>query len=77
MRPFSTIISLKFNSSHHLSFFVSLNQVRVILTDHARHFISEATLARLSELGVRVFVDQDEWNSWQKRGDPVLHIEVL
>ena len=22
------------------------------------------------------FTDQDEWNSWTKRGDPVLHIEL-
>lgn len=25
---------------------------------------------------IRVFNDDDEWTSWKKRGDPVLHIEL-
>lgn len=25
---------------------------------------------------VKVFTDEDEWNMWQKRDDPVLHIEL-
>lgn len=28
------------------------------------------------ELNVVKLKDKDEWNSWQKIGDPVLHIEV-
>lgn len=26
---------------------------------------------------VKVFRDKDEWASWSKRGDPVLHIDLM
>lgn len=26
---------------------------------------------------VKVFRDKDEWASWNKRGDPVLHIDLM
>jgi len=44
--------------------------VRVITTQHARHFIDELPS------GVRCFTDKDEWVAWHQRGDPVLHIEL-
>lgn len=25
---------------------------------------------------IEVFTDENEWSTWQKRGDPVLHIEL-
>uniref|UniRef100_A0A182J918 Phosphopantothenoylcysteine decarboxylase n=1 Tax=Anopheles atroparvus TaxID=41427 RepID=A0A182J918_ANOAO len=47
-------------------------EVRVIVTEHAQHFFSRADLPG----EVLLYTDQDEWTSWQKRGDPVLHIEL-
>ncbi|XP_058129862.1 phosphopantothenoylcysteine decarboxylase [Anopheles ziemanni] len=46
--------------------------VRVIVTEHAQHFFSRDDLPH----GILLYTDQDEWTSWQKRGDPVLHIEL-
>uniref|UniRef100_A0A1B6KSL7 Phosphopantothenoylcysteine decarboxylase n=1 Tax=Graphocephala atropunctata TaxID=36148 RepID=A0A1B6KSL7_9HEMI len=47
-------------------------EVNVIMTQHARHFVSAAEVSSL----VKVHVDEDEGTAWQKRGDPVLHIEL-
>lgn len=47
-------------------------QVRVIVTQHARHFCAPADLPK----DVQVYCDQDEWTAWSKRSDPVLHIEL-
>lgn len=47
-------------------------QVRVIVTQNARHFYASADLPK----DVQVYCDQDEWTAWSKRGDPVLHIEL-
>ncbi|XP_013411463.1 phosphopantothenoylcysteine decarboxylase-like [Lingula anatina] len=43
--------------------------VEVVATDHACHFFNP------NEVDVKVHRDADEWR-WQKRGDPVLHIEL-
>jgi len=45
--------------------------IKVILTKRARHYCNEEEVRKRAE----VFVDEDEWQ-WQKRGDPVLHIEL-
>lgn len=44
----------------------------MIATKNAKHFIER------SELPVQVTIldDQDEWQMWSKRDDPVLHIEL-
>ncbi|KAJ3662689.1 hypothetical protein Zmor_007024 [Zophobas morio] len=47
-------------------------RVRVVVTEHARHFFEENNLPA----DVEVFHDADEWAVWNKRGDPVLHIEL-
>lgn len=47
-------------------------EVEVVLTERARHFVSEQELPP----GVKVHVDKDEWTTWKQRGDPVLHIEL-
>ena len=39
------------------------------------HFVSPADLNKIE--GVHVFTDEDEYNMWHNRGDPVLHIEVF
>ena len=43
-------------------------EIIVILTEHATHFLPE----NFSTLDVKIYRDQDEWDSWTKRGDPVL-----
>jgi len=47
-------------------------EVRVICTENSRHFFD---MAKLRD-SVTVFTDQDEYAVWQKRGDPVLHIQL-
>lgn len=47
-------------------------KVRVIVTQHARHFYVPADLPK----DVTVYCDEDEWSAWSRRGDPVLHIEL-
>ena len=53
----------------------SIDNIEIILipTSKALHFLPK----NLKELGAKqVHCDQDEWDSWQDRGDPVLHIEL-
>ncbi|KAM3146011.1 hypothetical protein pb186bvf_001989 [Paramecium bursaria] len=40
-------------------------QYQVILTDRAKQFID-----------IQALSDQDEWNQWKQKGDPVLHIDL-
>ncbi|XP_045483182.1 phosphopantothenoylcysteine decarboxylase [Harmonia axyridis] len=49
-------------------------KVNVVLTKSGEHFVRSAPLTFEN---VRVFTDDDEWASWDKRGDPVLHIELV
>lgn len=44
--------------------------VRIVSTQNGLYFFNPTTL------GVPVYTDKDEWNTWTKRNDPVLHIEV-
>ncbi|XP_029607824.1 phosphopantothenoylcysteine decarboxylase [Salmo trutta] len=44
--------------------------VRVVTTEHAKHFYNPA------EVAVRVYSDANEWELWRQRSDPVLHIEL-
>jgi phosphopantothenoylcysteine decarboxylase len=47
-------------------------QLQVIVTEHARHFYAPEDIP----IDVPVYYDLDEWTTWSKRGDPVLHIEL-
>jgi phosphopantothenoylcysteine decarboxylase len=47
--------------------------VRVITTSAARHFLAQEDLPTGA---VPLLTDEDEWASWQRMGDPVLHIEL-
>lgn len=47
-------------------------QIKVITTQHATHFFSNDDLPA----GVPLLTDDDEWQTWKGRGDPVLHIEL-
>ncbi|KAI3650967.1 hypothetical protein MP228_004448 [Amoeboaphelidium protococcarum] len=46
--------------------------LRVVATHNAIHFIDKNSLPS----DVLLYTDLDEWSSWTKRGDPVLHIEL-
>ncbi|XP_046441671.1 phosphopantothenoylcysteine decarboxylase-like [Daphnia pulex] len=45
-------------------------EVQVVATECAKHFLSRQTI------NCKVWVDDDEWNLWKERGDPVLHIDL-
>jgi len=51
---------------------LNFGEVRVVSTNHALGFFDRTQLPS----GVSLFTDDDEWKSWKKRGDPVLHIEL-
>uniref|UniRef100_A0A3P8PME1 Phosphopantothenoylcysteine decarboxylase n=1 Tax=Astatotilapia calliptera TaxID=8154 RepID=A0A3P8PME1_ASTCA len=44
--------------------------VRVVTTEHAKHFYNSA------EVSAKIYSDEDEWELWKQRSDPVLHIEL-
>lgn len=44
----------------------------MILTEHAKHFVDFASMPQSVEL----LDDEIEWKAWNKRGDPVVHIEL-
>lgn len=46
--------------------------IKVIVTQHAEHFFTSGDIPA----DVQICRDQDEWDSWRGRGDPVLHIEL-
>lgn len=52
---------------HYLCF-----KIQVITTNCAKHFCSANELPS----DTKMFDDSSEWTMWQKRGDPVLHIEL-
>lgn len=47
-------------------------QIKIIVTERAKHFFDSKDIP----LGIQIFTDDDEWKMWDKRGDPVLHIEL-
>lgn len=44
----------------------------MITTKNAKHFIERSEMA----VPVAILSDEDEWEMWSKRDDPVLHIEL-
>jgi len=48
--------------------------VKLVVTEHSRHFLPE--LETLGSLGDQIYTDQHEWDSWNGRGDPVVHIDL-
>ncbi|XP_023168740.2 phosphopantothenoylcysteine decarboxylase [Drosophila hydei] len=46
--------------------------IKVIVTEHAKHFFE---LEQVPE-DVPILHNRDEWLTWNKRGDPVLHIDL-
>ncbi|KAF8523137.1 flavoprotein [Hysterangium stoloniferum] len=50
-------------------------QVQVASTKPSLAFFPKAEVEEENE-GVYVWTDEDEWSSWNQRGDPILHIEL-
>lgn len=47
-------------------------EVKAVATKSALHFIDNTTIPE----DVVLYTDEDEWSSWRKIGDNVLHIEL-
>ncbi|XP_072201585.1 phosphopantothenoylcysteine decarboxylase isoform X2 [Excalfactoria chinensis] len=45
-------------------------EVKVVTTERAKHFYNP------QEIPVTLYSDEDEWQLWKGRSDPVLHIEL-
>ena len=45
--------------------------IKLIPTEHAMHFFDKSLVS------VQTLTDKDEWSSWSKMGDSVLHIELM
>uniref|UniRef100_A0A8B9GIB8 Phosphopantothenoylcysteine decarboxylase n=1 Tax=Amazona collaria TaxID=241587 RepID=A0A8B9GIB8_9PSIT len=45
-------------------------EVKVVTTERAKHFYN------VQEIPVTLYSDEDEWQLWKGRSDPVLHIEL-
>ncbi|XP_050420269.1 phosphopantothenoylcysteine decarboxylase [Adelges cooleyi] len=46
----------------------------LVVSEQSKHFIDIEKIKK--DYQIDVFTDQDEWNTWNGRGDPVLHIEL-
>lgn len=47
-------------------------QIKIITTKSAKHFIDRSDKSVM----VPILTDENEWEMWSKRDDPVLHIEL-
>lgn len=47
-------------------------EVKAICTNSSLHFIDQNAIPS----SVKLYTDDDEWSSWKKLGDTVLHIEL-
>ncbi|XP_056428582.1 phosphopantothenoylcysteine decarboxylase [Hyla sarda] len=45
-------------------------EVQVVTTDRAKHFYN------IQDIPVPIYSDDDEWKMWNRRSDPVLHVEL-
>ena len=47
-------------------------EVKVVLTESARRFVSDAEIAEVKTCAwcSGVYTDDDEWSAWRKKGDP-------
>lgn len=47
-------------------------EIKIVTTERGKHFISREGFLE----NVEIISDDDEWSAWQKRGDPVVHVEL-
>lgn len=60
------------DTMHLIRLFTTLFNVKVMVSDRAKHFFDLKALKPL----VPIFDDHCEWYTWKKRGDEVLHISL-
>lgn len=65
-----SVAAIKFGILCHS--FSEWGEVKAVATKSSLHFIDRTTLPR----EVTLYTDEDEWSSWKKIGDEVLHIEL-
>ncbi|KAJ9163314.1 hypothetical protein P3X46_022995 [Hevea brasiliensis] len=65
-----SVAAIKFGNLCHC--FSDWAEVRAVATRASLHFIDRASLPK----DVVLYTDEDEWYSWNKIGDSVLHIEL-
>ncbi|KAL0272374.1 UNVERIFIED_CONTAM: hypothetical protein PYX00_005368 [Menopon gallinae] len=47
-------------------------EIKIVTTERGKHFLRREGILE----NIEIITDDDEWSAWQKRGDPVLHIEL-
>ena len=65
-----SVAAIKFGNLCHC--FSEWAEVRAVATKASLHFIDRAVLPK----DVILYTDEDEWTTWAKIGDSVLHIEL-
>lgn len=65
-----SVAAIKFGNLCHC--FSEWADVKAVATKSALHFIDSVTIPE----DVILYTDEDEWSSWSKIGDNVLHIEL-
>jgi phosphopantothenoylcysteine decarboxylase len=58
---------------HHLTAHSCIGSVRIVATESARHFMNAEKSLPTDAL---IYYDADEYKTWKRLGDPVLHIEL-
>lgn len=65
-----SVAAIKFGNLCHC--FAEWAEVKAVATKASLHFIDRATLPK----DVPLYTDDEEWSSWNRIGDSVLHIEL-
>ncbi|KAI3863216.1 hypothetical protein MKX03_002321 [Papaver bracteatum] len=65
-----SVAAIKFG--HLLHSFSDWAEIEGVVTKSSLHFIDKASIPK----GVVIYTDEEEWSSWKKIGDNVLHIEL-
>ena len=65
-----SVAAIKFANLCHC--FIEWAEVKAVATKASMHFIDKAALPK----DVTLYTDEEEWSSWNKLGDDVLHIEL-
>ncbi|XP_073288181.1 probable phosphopantothenoylcysteine decarboxylase isoform X1 [Primulina huaijiensis] len=65
-----SVAAIKFANLCHC--FSEWAEVKAVATKASKHFIDTASLPK----DVTLYTDEDEWSTWNKLGDSVLHIEL-
>jgi phosphopantothenoylcysteine decarboxylase len=50
--------------------------IKIVFTPKGKFFVKDADLRTISAEVDAIFTDEQEWLIWERKGDPVLHIEL-